>query len=247
MPNQGRNVKRKPKVVVIEDDQVFANLLELSLSNNGYDVASIASVKEAIEFIPASKGVDLFIVDYNLGDEKGNGLDLCRKIKAYAHKPVVMLTGESSTETTVACLYAGADQYVLKPYDLKDLLARIHSALYNQPKPSMDMSNHKLSVNDVVLDGMSRTLTCGTTSVRLTERELAVAEVLFSNHNTEIKRDFIYSSVYGHQMKAFSRAADILIARFRKKLRQISDDLLILPTRSAGYILVSKSNAQAEK
>jgi len=73
MPHQGRNVKRKPKVVVIEDDTVFANLLELSLSSNGYDVASIASVKEAIEFIPASKGVDLFIVDYNLGDEKGNG------------------------------------------------------------------------------------------------------------------------------------------------------------------------------
>jgi DNA-binding response OmpR family regulator len=176
-----------------------------------------------------------------------NGLDLCRKIKAYAHKPVVMLTGETSTDTTVACLYAGADQYVLKPYDLKELLARIHSALHNQPKPSKDTSSHKLSVNDVELDGMARTLSCGPTSVKLTERELAVAEVLFTNHNTEIKRDYIYSAVYGHQMKAFSRAADILIARFRKKLREISDDLLILPTRSAGYILVSKSNAQVEK
>ncbi|KRP26558.1 MAG: hypothetical protein ABS30_09365 [OM182 bacterium BACL3 MAG-120924-bin41] len=206
-----------------------------------------APAKEAIDFIPASKGVDLFIVDYDLGDVKGNGLDLCRKIKAYAHKPVVMLTGETSTDTTVACLYAGADQYVLKPYDLKELLARIHSALHNQPKPSKDTSSHKLSVNDVELDGMARTLSCGPTSVKLTERELAVAEVLFANHNTEIKRDYIYSAVYGHQMKAFSRAADILIARFRKKLREISDDLLILPTRSAGYILVSKSNAQVEK
>jgi len=240
-------VKSKPKVVVIEDDIVFANLLELSLRNNGYDAYIIATAKEAIDFIPASKGVDLFIVDYDLGDVKGNGLDLCRKIKAYAHKPVVMLTGETSTDTTVACLYAGADQYVLKPYDLKELLARIHSALHNQPKPSKDTSSHKLLVNDVELDGMARTLSCGPTSVKLTERELAVAEVLFTNHNTEIKRDYIYSAVYGHQMKAFSRAADILIARFRKKLREISDDLLILPTRSAGYILVSKSNARVEK
>ena len=240
-------MKSKSKVVVIGDDIVSAYLLELSLRNNGYDVSIIASVKEAIDFISASKGADLFIVDYDLGDAKGNGLDLCRKIKAYTHKPVVILTGETSTNTTVACLYAGADQYVLKPYDLKELLARIYSALHNQPKPSKDTSGHKLSVNNIELDGMARTLSCGPTSVKLTERELAVAEVLFANHNAEIKREHIYTAVYGHQMKAFSRAADILITRFRKKLREISDELLILPTRSAGYILVSKSNAQVVK
>ena len=70
-------MKSKPKVVVIEDDIVFANLLELSLRNNGYDAFIIATAKEAIDFIPASKGVDLFIVDYDLGDVKGRGLTRC--------------------------------------------------------------------------------------------------------------------------------------------------------------------------
>ncbi len=235
----------KQKIVIIEDDIVFAQLLELGLKKHGYDVYLISNAQDAIDFIPVSEGVDLFIVDYDLGDVKGNGLDLCRKIKAYTHKPVVVLTGESSTDTTVACLYAGADQYILKPYDLKELLARLHSALNNHPKAKDEDTKQTLKVGNVQLDGLSRMLSCGSASVKLTERELAVAEVLFSNSNSEIKRDYIYSAVYGHQMKAFSRAADILIARFRKKLKEISDDLLILPTRNAGYILVSKNNNEA--
>ena len=233
-------VSNSPKIAIIEDDVVFAQLLEIGLRKNGYEVYLIPNAKDAIDFIPNSQGVDLFIVDYDLGYIKGNGLDLCRKIKAYTQKPVVMLTGESSTDTTVACLYAGADQYILKPYELKELLARIHAALNNSPAEKASEARRVLKVGDVELDGLSRSLSRGPLSVKLTERELAVAEILFSHSNAEIKRDYIYSSVYGHPMKAFSRAADILIARFRKKLKEVSDDLLILPTRNAGYILVSK-------
>ena len=226
----------KPKIVVIEDDVVFARLLEIGLRKHDYDVYLIASAQDAIDFIPGSEAVDLFIVDYDLGDKRG-------KIKAYAQKPVVMLTGESSTETTVACLYAGADQYILKPYELKELLARIHSALNNTPKSLGSENSHRLTAADVELDGLARTLSQGNSEVKLTERELAVGEILFAHFNEEIKRDYIYAAVYGHAMKPFSRAADILIARFRKKLRQVSDELAILPTRSAGYKLVKKGKS----
>ena len=232
-----------PKIVVIEDDAVFARLLEIGLKKHGYDVYLISSAQDAIDFIPDSVEVDLFIVDYDLGDKRGNGLDLCRKIKAYAQKPVVMLTGEASTDTTVACLYAGADQYILKPYELKELLARIHSALNNTPKTLASKTSHRLVVEGVELDGLARSLSRGGVSTKLTERELAVGEILFAHFNEEIKRDFIYASVYGHAMKPFSRAADILITRFRKKLREVSEELLILPTRSAGYKLVSKGKS----
>lgn len=234
-------MNKKPTIAVIEDDFIFAQLLEAGLKTHGYDVEIITSARDAIDAIPNSQSIDLFIVDYDLGDKRGNGLDLCRKIKAYTYKPVVMLTAETSTETTVACLYAGADQYVLKPYDLQELLARIHSALNNKPKPANAKPQTQLEVNGIALDGLARTLTRGGVTAKLTERELAVAEVLFANPNTEIKRDYIYSAVYGHPMKAFSRAADILIARFRKKLKEVGDDLLILPTRNAGYILVSRN------
>lgn len=233
----------KPQIVVIEDDVVFARLLEIGLRKHDYDVYLIASAQDAIDFIPGSEAVDLFIVDYDLGDKRGNGLDLCRKIKAYTQKPVVMLTGESSTETTVACLYAGADQYILKPYELKELLARIHSALNNTPKSLGSENSHRLTAADVQLDGLARTLSRGNSEVKLTERELAVGEILFAHFNEEIKRDYIYAAVYGHAMKPFSRAADILIARFRKKLREVSDELAILPTRSAGYKLVKKGKS----
>ena len=102
---------------------------------------------------------------------------------------------------------------------------------------------HGLKAADVELDGLARTLSCGDLEVRLTERELAVGEILFAHFNEEIKRDYIYAAVYGHAMKPFSRAADILIARFRKKLREVSEELAILPTRSAGYKLVKQGKA----
>ena len=152
-----------------------------------------------------------------------------------------MLTGESSTSATVSCLYAGANQYVTKPYVLEELLARIHVVLKLEEDRAGAVSKiENMKLAGIKLNGRTRTLTGHLCTVNLTERELAVAEVLFAHEGEEIKRDYIFSAVHGRQMRPFSRAVDILVGRFRKKLSSVTDEYLILPTRNAGYRLVQR-------
>lgn len=234
------NTASRPKIVVIDDDEVFTRILHLGLKKNGYDVYAINSAEDAIEFINQSSDVDLFIIDFDLDDVSEDGLSLCRKIKAYTGKPIIMLTGESSTDVTVSCLYAGADQYVTKPYILQELVARIHVVLNRFPRESEEVSQTlELTYNTVTLNGRLRELRSDTEMVRLTEREIQLAEVLFMHPDEDIPRDRIFALIFGKQMPPFNRAIDIIVGRLRKKLSKVTDDVVIQPSRSSGYRLTS--------
>jgi DNA-binding response OmpR family regulator len=228
----------RAKIVVIDDDEVFTRILHLGLKKNGYDVYDINSAEDAIEFVNQANNVDLFILDFDLDDVSEDGLSLCRKIKAYTGKPIIMLTGESSTDVTVSCLYAGADQYVTKPYNLQELVARIHVVLNRFPRESVETtSSPELSYNGITLNGKLRELRGEQESARLTEREIQLAEVLFMNPDEDIPRDRIFALIFGKQMPPFNRAIDIIVGRLRKKLSKVTDDVIIQPSRSSGYRL----------
>jgi len=230
----------RPKIVVIDDDEVFTRILHLGLKKNGYDVYAINSAEDAIEFLNQSSDVDLFIIDFELDDVSEDGLSLCRKIKAYTGKPIIMLTGESSTDVTVSCLYAGADQYVTKPYILQELVARIHVVLNRLPRESEEASpSFELTYNTVTLNGRLRELRSETDVVRLTEREIQLAEVLFTYPDEDIPRDRIFALIFGKQMPPFNRAIDIIVGRLRKKLSTVTGEVVIQPSRSSGYRLTS--------
>lgn len=234
------NTDSRPKIVVIDDDEVFTRILHLGLKKNGYDVYAINSAEDAIEFINQSSDVDLFIIDFDLDDVSEDGLSLCRKIKAYTGKPIIMLTGESSTDVTVSCLYAGADQYVTKPYILQELVARIHVVLNRFPRENEEVSQTlELTYNTVTLNGRLRELRSETGVVRLTEREIQLAEVLFMHPDEDIPRDRIFALIFGKQMPPFNRAIDIIVGRLRKKIAKVTDEVVIQPSRSSGYRLTS--------
>lgn len=230
----------KRKIVLIDDDEVFCRILHLGLKKHGYEVYTITSAEDASEFIEQAVDVDLFIVDFDLDDVSEDGLGLCRKIKAYTGKPIMMLTGESSTDITVSCLYAGADQYVTKPYVLQELIARIHVVLNrSNPRKSESPRKKELSFDGVTLDGKKRELFSESSRVRLTQRELQLAEILFSRAEDDIPRDQIFMLIFGKQMPPFNRAIDIIVGRLRKKLSEVSPRVIIQPSRSSGYQLTS--------
>lgn len=227
------------RIVIIEDDEIFARILQLSLKKNGYQCYLISNIKDAMNFLSHANQVDLFIVDFELGDKTENGLDLCRKIRLHTGKPIIMLTGQSSTETTTSCLYAGANQFVIKPYVLDELLARIYVTLKTyEARTPLTNSGIKELYSGLKLNSSLRTLSEEDRTVSLTERELAVAEVLLGNENEDIRREYIFSAVYGRPMRPFSRAIDILVGRLRKKLNEVTNKLMILPTRNGGYRVV---------
>lgn len=230
----------KKRIVLIDDDEIFCQILHLKLRKHGYQIYTINNAEDASEFIELSVDADLFIVDFDLDDVSVDGLSLCRKIKAYIGKPIIMLTGESSTDITVSCLYAGADQYIVKPYVLQELIARIHVVLNrSNSNKTITPSRKNLSFAGITLNGNKRELRSPGSLVRLTERELQLAEILFMRPEEDIPRDQIFMLISGKQMPPFNRAIDIIVGRLRKKLTQVSPNVIIRALRSSGYRLTS--------
>ncbi len=240
----------KKHIVVIDDDAVFGEILCAGLNRNGFSTTRFESASDFLDFLNPTTSektslepplVDLFIVDFHLDKPEINGLDLCRHIKARDASPVIMLTAVDDVDTTVACLYAGAEQYVVKPYSLDELVARIHVVLKGWARAAVPLVKSSQGAEiRLSLQGKSRVLSCGDLTTKLTQREVGLAETLLGNMGLAMEREHIYFAIFGRAMEPFSRAVDILVARLRKKLKLITDDYVIIPSRNSGYMLVKK-------
>ena len=230
------------KVVVIDDDPVFSQILQLGLKKHGYEAYAINDAAPAVDFIEKSMEIDLYIVDFHLDNGAEDGLSLCRKIRTYTSKPIIMLTSETSVDITVSCLYAGADQYVIKPYILDELLARIHVTLNRRYKYIAPQNvGLQITLENVSVNGDSRMLSGPRKNVRLSQRELQVAEIFFARPYEDISRYEIYMLLFGKQLPPFSRAVDVIVARLRKKIAYVSGDVELQSPRSEGYRLTKSA------
>jgi len=234
----------KKHIVVVDDDAVFGEILCAGLHKNAFTTKRFDTIDAFLKYLGSisANPVDLFIIDFHLDKPNINGLDLCRRIKSKGAYPVIMLTGEDDVETTVACLYAGAEQYVTKPYELDELVARIHVVLKGWARAAVSYleSSGDAEKLTLTLQGRSRVLSCGDNETKLTQREVSLAESLLGSMGIEMEREHIYFAIFGRAMEPFSRAVDILVARLRKKLKLVTDDYVIIPTRNSGYMLVKK-------
>ena len=234
----------KKHIVVVDDDTVFGEILCAGLQKNAFTTKRFDTVDAFLKSLSSLNDcpVDLFIIDFHLDKTGINGLDLCRRIKSKGSYPVIMLTAEDDVETTVACLYAGAEQYVTKPYVLDELVARIHVVLKGWARVAVSHLKVKDSEDKLTLtlQGRSRILSYAERETKLTQREVSLAESLIGSMGIEMEREHIYFAIFGRAMEPFSRAVDILVARLRKKLKLVTDDYIIIPTRNSGYMLVKK-------
>ena len=234
----------KKHIVVVDDDAVFGEILCAGLHKNAFTTKRFDTVDAFLKNLGSisDNPVDLFIIDFHLDKPNINGLDLCRRIRSKGAYPVLMRTGGDDVETTVACLYAGAEQYVTKPYELDELVARIHVVLKGWARAAVSYleSSGDAEKLTLTLQGRSRVLSCGDKETKLTQREVSLAESLLGSMGIEMEREHIYFAIFGRAMEPFSRAVDILVARLRKKLKLVTDDYVIIPTRNSGYMLVKK-------
>jgi len=234
----------KKHIVVVDDDTVFGEILCAGLHKNAFTTKRFDTVDAFLKNLGSisANPVDLFIIDFHLDKPNINGLDLCRRIKSKGAYPVIMLTGEDDVETTVASLYAGAEQYVTKPYELDELVARIHVVLKGWARAAVSYLESSGGAEKLMLtlQGRSRVLSCADKETKLTQREMSLAESLLGSMGIEMEREHIYFAIFGRAMEPFSRAVDILVARLRKKLKLVTNDYVIIPTRNSGYMLVKK-------
>jgi two-component system, OmpR family, response regulator ArlR len=216
------------KVLLVEDDPQILRVLSLELQHEGYDVETAADGLSGLE--KALKEPDLVILDLML--PKLDGLEVCARVRAKSRVPIIMLTAKDRIPDRVSGLDHGADDYIVKPFSIEELLARIRARL-------RDRAPHEnvLSVKDLVMDRDRHEVTRGGKLIHLTAKEYALLEYLLLHRNKVHTRDELFNGVWGSDFLGDSNLIDVYIRYLRGKIDDEFDDKLIQTVRGVGYAL----------
>jgi DNA-binding response OmpR family regulator len=236
------NLNTKPKVLILEDDLLYSKVLDYQLRSTGLCTIVCNSSEELFKNILSENLPDVFILDFNLGKGAPTGLEVCRKVKAYCGRPVVMLTGDNNVETLVSCLSAGAEQYIVKPCDIRELVARVEVTLRNyqlQQKSESAPLELRLDENIKLSWTKEGLVHNDGRSVKLSQFEMGLVELILKEPNRYIERDKAFFALYGYQMEPTNRSVDLLVSRIRKKMESLGSTCTIKSLRGHGYVLSS--------
>jgi len=218
------------RVLVVEDDEDIADVLRRSLRNEGYDVRTSADGIDALD-VAAGFVPDLVVLD--LGLPRLDGVEVCRRLRADSDVPILMLTARSETEDRVGGLDSGADDYLAKPFERKELLARIRALLRRRPP----RGSASLEVSDLTLNPDTREVRRGGREIELTNREFELLEHLMRNERIVVSRQALLDEVWGYHPFAETNTVDVFISTLRRKLEAGGKPRLLHTVRGAGYVL----------
>ncbi len=218
------------RVLVVEDDADIADVLRRSLRNEGYEVKTSADGIEALD-VAAGFVPDLVVLD--LGLPRLDGVEVCRRLREEGDVPILMLTARAETEDRVAGLDSGADDYLVKPFERQELLARIRALLRRRPP----RGTASLTVADLQLNPDTREVRRGAREIELTNREFELLEFLMRNERLVISRERLLDEVWGYDPMAATNTIDVFISNLRRKLEEGDEPRLLHTKRGAGYVL----------
>jgi two-component system, OmpR family, response regulator MprA len=214
----------------VDDDFDVRDSLRRALGYAGYTVATAANGADALSAV-AQAPVDLIILDILM--PMLNGLDTCRALRSRGiATPVLVLTARDAIDDRVDGLEAGADDYLVKPFALRELLARVN-ALLRRTKPARDL----LGYSDLTLDLTARTVTRAGASITLTKIEFSLLELLIRNAEQVLSYDTITDRVWGYGEAPASNALQVFVALLRRKLEVDGLPRLVHNVRGVGYVL----------
>jgi DNA-binding response OmpR family regulator len=220
----------RPRVLVVEDDTDIAGVLRRSLDKEGYDVRVAGDGESAID----EAGVfepDAVVLD--LGLPLLDGVDVCRRLREDGDVPILILTARDALESRVEGLDSGADDYLVKPFERDELLARLRALLRRRPP----RGSAYLVVGDVRLNPDSREVTRGDRDVELTAREFELLEHLMRNARIVVSRQALLDEVWGYHPFAETNTVDVFISNLRRKLEADGEERVLHTVRGAGYVV----------
>ncbi|HKP78506.1 MAG TPA: phosphate regulon transcriptional regulator PhoB [Phenylobacterium sp.] len=223
-----------PYVLVVEDEDALATLLDYNLMKEGFRVERAADGEEALLRV-AEEPPDLVILDWML--PKVSGVEVCRQLRAGAETrrtPVLMLTARGEEADKIRGLDTGADDYVVKPFAMSELVARIR-ALLRRTRP--ELVEERLEYADLVLDRGRHRVTRAGKDVHLGPTEYRLLDFLMQRPGRVFSRERLLDAVWGANTYVEVRTVDVHVGRLRKALRQPQSPDLIRTVRSAGYAL----------
>lgn len=218
-------------ILIAEDDRAARQALQRALEFEGYTVVAVADGGEALEKLMDHEP-DAIVLDVMMPGL--DGLDACRRIRSKGNRtPVLMLTARHEIADRVAGLDAGADDYLVKPYALDELLARVRALIR---RVSVSGDNSRLELADLVLDPASRIVTRNDKNIELTKTEFDLLELLLHNQNIVLSRDVIYERIWGFDFETGSKSLDVYVGYLRRKLEADDASRLIHTVRGVGYV-----------
>ena len=218
------------KILIIEDEKLLADSLKALLEKKGFDVECVYDGESGAEY--AETGVyDLLILDVMM--PKMDGFEVARSVRAKrCGTPILMLTARSGLEDRIRGLNAGADYYLTKPFDTRELLACVNALLRRQGG-QVD----ELSLGNTALDLSSCTLICGENIVRLSAKEFDIMRFLLQSKDAVLSKEVILAKVWGYDSNAVENHVEVYVGFLRKKLAAIGSNVRIEAVRRLGYRL----------
>jgi len=221
---------RSPRVLVVEDDAEIAQAVQRSLRLEGYEVRIAPDGEKALadarSYVP-----DLVLLD--LGLPGVDGLDVAKQMREDGDVPILMLTARDAVESRVEGLDSGADDYLVKPFDRQELLARIRALLRRRPP----RGSASLVVADLELNPDTHEVLRGDRSVELTQREFELLEYLMRNERIVISRQRLLDEVWGYDPFSMTNTIEVFVSNLRRKLEAGGEPRLLHTIRGAGYVL----------
>ncbi|GAA1097280.1 MtrAB system response regulator MtrA [Tsukamurella spumae] len=219
----------KPRILVIDDDPALAEMLTIVLRNEGFDSAVVGDGTQALsaarEFRP-----DLVLLDLMLPGM--NGIDVCRVLRADSSVPIVMLTAKADTVDVVLGLESGADDYVIKPFKPKELVARVRARL----RRTDDEPSELLSIGNVIIDVPAHKVTRDGEVIQLTPTEFDLLVTMARKPRQVFTRDVLLEQVWGYRHPADTRLVNVHIQRLRAKIEKDPENPeIVLTLRGVGY------------
>ena len=223
------------KILIVEDEKLLADSLKAMLSNKGFQVEAVYDGQSGMDY--ALLGIyDLLILDVMMPGM--DGLSLAKQVRSQrCTTPILMLSAKSSLEDRVAGLNAGADYYLTKPFDTRELLACINALLRRQGNQI-----NELTYGNTALELESCMLVCGDNRVRLSAKEFDVMRFLLQSREQILSKEVILARVWGYDSNAVENHVEVYIGFLRKKLRGIGSNVTIEVARRLGYHLEVKES-----
>ncbi|MFG2436172.1 response regulator transcription factor [Streptomyces sp. NPDC048508] len=224
------------RLLLVEDDNHVAAALSAVLARHGFDVTHARSGEEALQaLVPESDGFGVVLLDLGLPDQ--DGYEVCGKIRKRTATPVIMVTARADVRSRIHGLNLGADDYVVKPYDTGELLARIHAvARRTAHDDAATPGEDTLLLGPVRIELPNRQVTVGGTTVQLTRKEFDLLALLAQRPGVVFRREQIISEVWRTSWEGTGRTLEVHVASLRSKLRMPA---LIETVRGVGYRLVA--------
>lgn len=227
---------KAPKVLLVEDEPSFVEALQIGLSREGFDVVVARDGEEALQVFAATSP-DLILLDVML--PKLSGIDVCREIRKTSHVPIIMVTAKSEEIDTVVGLEVGADDYVTKPYRIRELVARMRAALRRTSDSTGEIeviTTSKVQVDSLVIDPDQHIVSVNDQEITMPLKEFELLYLLVVNAGRVLPRETLIDRVWGSDYVGDTKTLDVHIKRLRAKIEDDpSHPKRIVTIRGLGY------------